>query len=144
MVFDHRALAVEGVGYEPNILATLGVFGSTVEIIVDPIPSGGGSGLWQQFPEYQRRQPNLRKPEEKQYNVKFVITTKDGKKFAKSYTYTEKQVRRLEKIVARLRSITPIIDDIKIIANKIASRTKEIFVTAKQRLNNLKPSKDNK
>lgn len=92
-MIDHFALAVDGVGFDPNIMATLGFSGYSLDIQVTERPFGGLPGFWEPFSHYKR-----------EFDVKFVITKPNGDRIERQYIYTEKQLRRLEKFIAHFKS----------------------------------------
>lgn len=123
-MIDHRALAVDGVGYPPFILAVMGAFGYKIEVEVEPYYGGGsGIGYEEQLHHFKREK----------YKVKFIITTKNGKKFEKEYTYTEKQLRRLENVIAKFKVGYSVIEKMSIVASTIKQYVKDVVVKVRRK-----------
>lgn len=93
---EHLHIATLGV--HPNFSTfqmALQGFGCSINVDVEVTerPFGGMPGYWEPFSHYKR-----------EYDVKFVITTKSGNIIEKQYIYTQKQLLRLEKVVSRFKS----------------------------------------
>jgi len=93
MSIKPRALAVDGVGYKPYVLAMLGFGSIGIEIIVSPAPSGHTTGA----------PPRRRKGEQKPQTITFKVTYKDTN-VVKSYTIKKQlPVRFLIKLLSILK-----------------------------------------
>lgn len=121
-MFKHKALALDGVGFGHKVLAILGTRWFDVDIIITP-PNGGGSAgsiPW----DWEINPPR--------YTVKFVITLKSGKVFTSEHQYTKLGLETLEGVIAKLKSVSKVIDYIGIKVNLVGSWISKLIVKAKK------------
>ena len=114
-MFKHKALALDGVGFGHKVLAVLGTRWFNVDVIIEPVQSYGGGGYVSGPPIY---------------NVKFVITMKDGKVYSSEHRYTNLGIATLEKVIASFKKATVIMENIQVSAKMIGVKMKNILVRA--------------
>jgi hypothetical protein len=115
-MFNHKALALDGVGFGHKVMSILGTRWFNVDVIVTPASSGGGG--------YVVGPPI--------YNVKFVITFKSGKVVTSEHKYSKLGIETLEKVIATFKSASKIIEYVSFRVGSINKLIKQIIVKVKR------------
>jgi hypothetical protein len=110
--FNHKAAAVEGVGFGHKVLASLGCKWFEVDIIVTK-PSGGS--IW--FPL-------------EDYLIIVRVRLKNGKVYEDSYRATGHGLTHLIKVLGFFKGVKKYFDAVKISVTNNGIKVKEVFAKA--------------
>jgi hypothetical protein len=111
MFFNHKAAAVEGVGFGHKVLAVLGLRWFDVSIEVKP----AGGSPW--FPV-------------EDYYIVIKVKTKSGKVYTASYLTTAHGLRHIIKVTAVFKGIKIYLDAVKVAVSNVKLKIQKVIASA--------------
>jgi hypothetical protein len=112
-MFNHKALALEGVGFGHRVLAILGTRWFDVQVIVTPPPQTGGS-VWYPIEDYL---------------ITVRVTTKSGKTYESSYRATDHGLSSILRITAVFNKVIEFTGVINIAITSSVLKVKKIITS---------------